>query len=65
MPSPPRTFTRHQLLHGITTAEYAAMSSEDQQAFNKGLLAIWSHDDHYVQGDYDLIASNRRFELGE
>ena len=66
----PRTFTVHELTHGITTAQYEAMSSDDRLAFDRALVGLWEHnartaDQRYLDGDYDLVGSHRRFELGE
>lgn len=60
----PRTFTPAELAR-LTIGEYKRLSHDDQDAYNRALWAAMSEDDRYLAGDYDRIASHRRFELGE
>lgn len=66
--SPPRTFSRTQVAT-LTTTEFNALSPADKGAFEAAYwLTIAEPPVHlaaFVAGDYDLISSNRRFELGE
>lgn len=65
-----RTFTTHDLIQGITTAQFEAMSPEDQAAFNQALLDLWTQnartaDYRHLAGDDDLIGSYRRSDHGQ
>jgi hypothetical protein len=65
----PRLFTPSQL-YSTTNADLQAMSQADQAAFYQQLLALWAiqtaeTDACYLAADYDLVASNRRYEWGE
>lgn len=62
---PARRFTPADY-HRITTADYNAMSPDDQRAYNAFVLDQWSRtDDAFLDGDYDCVGSYQRFELGE
>ena len=37
-----RSFTRHELTEGITTGQYNAMRPDEQKAFDRQLLDLWS-----------------------
>lgn len=64
-PSPPRTFVPADL-HRITTADYEAMSPEDQRAYSEFILDQWSRtDEAYLDGDYERVDSRTKAELGE
>lgn len=72
----PRTFTPHDLAI-LTADQVEALPPADRRAFfiasAKASDPFYPHhlerastvSDTYVAGDYDLVGSNRRFELGE
>lgn len=65
-----RTFTRAELTSTITTETYNALPADDRDAFDRQLTAMWADDYAWqarleVAADYDLIASRRRYEIGE
>ena len=74
----PRAFTLTDLTT-LTQAEVEALSAPSRAAFHLAFARAfdlrypWHIDDtappvyleDYIQGDYDLVGSNRRFELGE
>ena len=52
-----RTFTPQELLHGVTTSQYNAMSEDDKLAFDIALVALWRvkairADELYLARDY-------------
>lgn len=68
MTSPPRTFSRTEVAT-LTTDEFNALSPADKGAFEAAYWLTIAEPpidlSSFVTGDYDLIGSNRRFELGE
>lgn len=60
-----RTFTQSEL-SAMTVAKLEALSPEDQAAYWRQIEAQWAEADAaFVDGDYDRVGANRRFELGE
>lgn len=65
----PRTFTPADLMT-LTTGDYNAMPPADRLAYDQALVDLWvansarqSLADFYH--DWDRVASNRRFDIGE
>ncbi len=66
----PRRFTRAELTQTITQADYSAMSPTDREAFDQALVDLWvantaAQSLSDFNRDYDRVASNHRFEIGE
>ena len=65
-----RRFTPAELTETITTAQYLAMPPADREAFDQQLVNLWVANTTAqsladFNRDYDRVASNRRFEIGE
>jgi hypothetical protein len=65
----PRTFTPHELLHGVTTSQYHAMPEDDKLAFDIALVALWRinaqrADALYLSRDYGSSPFNLRSDDG-
>lgn len=69
-PSPsPRTFTPHELT-SLTQGAYSALSPADRLSFDEALVNLWVANTAKqsladFNRDWDRVASNRRFEIGE
>jgi len=66
MPHTPRIFTPLELTHSgeWLIAFLSTLSPTDLRDY-QALRGILPNEDAYLAGDYDLIGSNRRYELGE
>jgi len=65
----PRTFTRADLMT-LTTAQYNAMPPADRAAYDQALVDLWVANTARqsladFSRDWDRVASNRRYEIGE
>ena len=53
----PRSFTPHDLTHGVTLAQYLAFPTADQLAFDLALTALWLRNtDEQYQRDCERDA---------